>query len=297
MDRRKFIEIGAGAGAAGIVSLSSASCAPALPQMGSLGGSPGKSRQDLDLHLATLDRGLGLLAEANLAGSPTWPGYQEKNQLTRDALRTLYFSGMLGDLPIESQIAPQVQQRLWQMAPEVDSTVASMTDYLEHLTSSEWAELQLFLRYRNNPAMVLAEELTDHAAMHGMSRSRRLQTRAIITNTALRLRSQPPEAVVGEYLETMRKTADSDAVDAMARRNLAARLSEEAFWRHQDAASLPLAQPTPRGLRTMGWGLVIFAAGAVVVAAGAFDGVFVMTAGAVVMLVGLIQLLINAAFG
>lgn len=297
MDRRRFIEIGTGTGAAGIVSLSSGACAPVFLQTGDLGGALGGSRIDLDLHLSTLDRGLGLLAEANLAGRPTRPGDPAKNQLTRDALRTLYFSGMLGDLPVESQIEPKVQQRLWRMAPEVDNTMASMTDYLDRVTSSEWADLQLFLRYRNNPAMVLAEELTDHAAMHGMSRSRRLQTRAIITSTALRLRSQPPEAVVGEYLEKMQKMADSDGMETIARRNLAARLGEEAFWRAQAAAIRTESQGTPRGLKTMGWGVIIFAAGGVIVAAGAFPGVFVMTAGAVVLLVGLIQLLVDAAFG
>jgi hypothetical protein len=165
-----------------------------------------------------------------------------------------------------------------------------MRTHLELRTSSEWADLQVRLQHRRNPAMEIVEQLSNGAEEMGLSRRRRLHTRALITQTSLRLRSQPPEVVVAEYLDQTRRVMESRAMDVMAQRNLAARLGEAAFWNEREAAR----RETPRGLKTLGWGLAIFAGSAVIVAAGGFIAVFGMTAGAIVMLVGLVQLALSS---
>jgi hypothetical protein len=283
MDRRDFLKLTTSA-APGALVLSSASCAPV---MGVGAGSP-RPLQEADLggYIAGLDRGLERLSSSRVLG-PRAPSGDEA--LARASLRTLFAVGMLGDLPYENQVDSTVQERLWQLAPEIDATTDGMRNHLELRTSSQWADLQLKLRHRRNPAMEIAGLLDNPAADLGLSRRRRLQTRALITEASMRLRSQPPELVVREYLEQTRKLEASDAMDVIARRNLAAHLGEAAFWNEHAA----LQQTTPRGLRTMGWGLGVFLASAVIVAAGGFIAVFGMTAGAIMLLVGLVQLAID----
>jgi hypothetical protein len=290
MDRRTFID--AGAGAMGALALTKTSVVHALSP--SWVHPPATGPEDLGRYLETFDSGLEAIGHGDL--SSFLPGETrtlgDRTPLARGALRAVYLTGMLGDLPIEMQADPRVQDRLWRMAPEVTTTMDAMTAHLDERTSSEWVDLQKTLRRRTNPGMAIAEALTREGAMAGLSRSRRLQTRAMLTHITLRLRSQPPDVVVREYRDKVERVADSDGTDAMARRELAARVGEEAYWqlRGQD----PAERQSPRGLRTMGWGLAIAGVGGLIILAGAFEGVFVITVGAVVLLVGLVQLVLSA---
>lgn len=301
MDRRRFVELSA-AGVPAVVALSSASCVPQLRRADSFGSPQPLASPQLDTYLLTMDRGLNRLATERVlkpqaaaaqgghAGVADAQVADANDALARAALRTLFAVGMLGDLPYENQIDGRVQERLWSLAPEIDETTSAMHRHLELRTSSEWADLQVRLQHRRNPAMEIVEQLSNGAEEMGLSRRRRLHTRALITQTSLRLRSQPPEVVVAEYLDQTRRVMESRAMDVMAQRNLAARLGEAAFWNEREAAR----RETPRGLKTLGWGLAIFAGSAVIVAAGGFIAVFGMTAGAIVMLVGLVQLALSS---
>ena len=292
MDRRSFIDAGAGAGLLSALTLAQSS--PLAGLAAPLTSGPAAAPEDLDAYLNTMDRGLDAIADGDL--SDFLPGdarsLGDDAPLARGALRALYLTGMVGDLPYEMQVDPRVQDRLWRMAPEIDETVADMHARLDEVTSSEWVDLQETLRARSNPGMAIAEALTREGALAGMSRRRRLQTRAMITHLTLRLRGQPPDVVVEEYRDKVARVMDSDGFDAIARRNLAAELGEQTFW-ELSGRQAP-EDGTPRGLKTLGWGVVITAAGAAVVVAGALPGVFVMTIGVVVMLVGLIQLIVHA---
>ena len=290
MDRRTFIDAGAGAGLLSALTLAQSS--PLSGLTGPLTGGPVAAPEDLDEYLDTVDRGLDTIAEGDMA--TFLPGDErslgDQTSLARGALRALYLTGMIGDLPLEMQVDRRVQDRLWRMAPEVNESVTSMLSHLDEVTSSEWVDLQETLRRPTNPGVAIAEALTRKGALAGMSRKRRLQTRAMITHIALRLRSQPPDGLVQEYKDKVSRVMDSDGFDAMARRNLAAELGEQAFW---DLSGRQEPEGgTPAGIKTLGWGVAITGAGTVIVLAGAFPGVFVMTVGVIVMLVGLIQLIV-----
>jgi hypothetical protein len=296
MDRRRFIELGAAVAPAGAIGIANTSCLHSpTPSLGTGLSVPGP---DLDSYLAVVDHGLDRLSTTRivrrpgLAGGITEEEWERRNQLTRGSLRALYLTGMLGDLPLESQADERVQQRLWQIAPEFDRTVSTMTDHLSSRTSSEWADVQRLLRHRTNPAIEISAALTDEGALFGMSRGRRVQTRALFTQAGLRLRSQPPDLVVQEYLTKMEKAAESDGMDALARRRVAAAAAESAFWR--DIAPKNRLGRTPTGLKTLGFGVVIFGAGALIVSAGSDVGLIVATIGAITIIVGLIQLLVYA---
>lgn len=286
MDRRRFVELSA-ASVPAAVALSSASCVPQLRRADSFGVPQALGSAELDTYLLTMDRGLDRLASQRILNPEA---ADADDALARASLRTLFAVGMLGDLPYENQVDDRVQERVWSMSGEIDETTSAMRTHLELRTSSEWADLQVRLQHRRNPAMEIVELLSEGASDLGLSRRRRLHTRALITQASLRLRSQPPEVVVAEYLDQTRRVTESRAMDVMAQRNLAARLGEAAFWAEHDAAR----RESPRGLKMLGWGLAIFAGSAVIVAVGGFVAVFGMTAGAIVMLVGLIQLAISA---
>lgn len=293
MDRRTFLGMGAGAG--GLVLL-------ADPVSGRVPGVAlsGFSREpdrvpDLGGYLEMYDAGMDRIAESDFGGRI---GENGRNGVTlpllRGAVRSLYATAMLGDLSVHDQVDPQVQARLHAVAPEVDSALGAMERYVEARTSSEWVDLQLALRERDNPALEVASALTSQGAMLGLSQRRRLQTRALFTHASLQMRARPPLEVAGEYRQTLERARTSSAIDALAHRRLAASRGELAF-ELGSPPSVPVDDRTRNpGLRTMGWGVVIFSAGVLIVAVGFFPGVFVSTVGAIVLVIGLIQALAHA---
>ena len=288
MDRRRFL----GSGAASAAALAGTACAPALrlPEQ-----RPNAMPPDVDDYIASVDAGmerLGRWSSATLA--PDWTGDRaELDRVARTALQSLYFTGMVGDLPLEGQLHPEMQLRIHANMALMDDATDRMSAFLESRTRAELATVQLALREHGvGPQLLTA--IDDEAGALGLSSWRRAQTRTIYSNAEWRLRNQPPTLLVTEYLEKVERLGASDVTAETRTQALAARLAEEAFW--QQAQQSPLdkrAARIRRGGRTMGFGLLTFAAGGAIVAAGASPGVFVMTVGAVMMIIGLLILLVG----
>lgn len=287
MDRRRFI----GWGTASAIGLAGTSaCVPPLR-----GQQRAAMPTDMDDYLARLDAGterIGRWSPADVV--PGWSGDRpDADALARTALQSLFITGMIADLPVEAQMRPEVQRRIHAAMPLMDEATDRTTSFLQGVTASDLDRVQLGLRDFAAGEQIFSA-LDQAAAANGLSSFRRAQTGEIFAQAEWRLRNQPPALIVGEYMEKVNKLAAADISTETRIRMLAAKAGEEAFWQAANEKTLREARIS-RGLKVMGYGLLVFAGGGAIVAAGAFPGVFVMTVGAVMLIVGLIILLVGAA--
>jgi hypothetical protein len=256
--------------------------------------------EDMDAYVAQIDQGMEHLATVPMENRIPVKGadYEARAELARKSLRALYLTGMVGDLALEAQADPRIQKRLLEAAPEIDDAVLSMTEFLSGLTDTEKADLQTVLLHKSNPAMQISEALTDESAVLGLSPQRRLQTRALVTHVSWRFRNQPPDLVIGEYVDKVVKLRDYKGQEIIDQRKLAARIGEEAFWKVQETpADATDSGGLPWGLKVMGLGLVVFGAGALIASNGADAGLLVGTLGAILFVIGLIALIVKGVGG
>jgi len=247
---------------------------------------------DMEEYLTRVDRGLERIGSwSPTAGAAKFDGDRAATDaLARSSLQAVFLTGMLGDLPIPSQLDPGMQDRVWRAMPLFDEATDGMTAFLESRTSEDLARVQSALRAPGTTERVI-ESLDAEAGRTGVSASRRAQLREMLQHVTWRLAHQPPSLLVSEYLDKVERVADTD-VDAEARqRQLAARVGEEVFWKAEERTKRQ--RRISRGAKTVGIGFLVTAAGGAVLAAGAFPGVFVMTVGVIMMLVGLIILLVG----
>ena len=286
MDRRRFLE----AGTASAASLLAASaCAPALKLAVPRAST---APDDMDAYIARIDAGmdrLGRWSSADVAPLARRPD-PATDALGQAALQSLFLTGMVGDLPLPAQLHPGIQERVERAMPLFDRASDSMTAFLRSRTPNDLAIVQAALRDYGAGARIV-DRLDAEAAALGLSEARREQTRSIYAHAEWRLRNQPPALLIGEYVDKMERLASSDVRAEAAAQGIGAQAAEEAFW----AARGTRERRITRGGRTMGWGVLIFAVGGGIVAAGAFPGVFVMTAGAVTFIVGIMILLVGLA--
>jgi hypothetical protein len=224
---------------------------------------------------------------------PEWTGDRnEADALAQRTLQTLFITGMIGDLPVEAQTRPDVQRRLHAAVPLMNEAIERGTAFLGSVSDADLERVQVGLRdYGAGDAIFSTFDRV--AADYGLSDWRRAQTREIFAQAEWRLRNQPPALIVNEYVTKVNKLADADIPSEMRVRALATHAGEEAFWQQHGEKSLHDARIS-RGLKTMGYGLLIFAAGGAIVALGGYPAVFAMTVGAVMLIVGLIILLVGA---
>jgi hypothetical protein len=284
MDRRGFLK--AGATSAGL--LAASAYAPAMqlahPRME-------ESPADLDAYLARIDAGMariGRWSSVNFLDTrPSTPMLERYDALGRVAFQSLFITGMVGDLPIETQKLPAVQGRVDQSMPIMDQATESMYGFLRSRRQSDLALVQRALR-DHGAGLKIIEALDAEAQVVGLSEQRREQTRSIFANAEWRLRNQPPELIVSEYLDKVERLTPTDVRQEAASQDFAARLADAAFWRSErDLRSTRLR----RGGKLMGFGVLALAGGGAIVASGAIAGAFVMTAGAILLLIGLVVLL------
>jgi hypothetical protein len=291
MDRRRFIGSGT-ASAIGLVGTAgtAASVLPGRLPAQRLGAMPA----DMDDYLARLDAGTERIGRwSTVDVVPDWRGDRaEGDRIAQTALQSLFITGMIADLPIEGQMRPEVQRRIHDAIPLMDEATARTTAFLASRTAADLSYVQVGLRDYDAGARIFAA-FDREAAANGLSEWRRAQTREIFAQAEWRLRNQPPELIVGEYIDKVEKLGAADIPGESQLRTLAAQAGEKAFWEQSGEKTLHQARIS-RGLKVMGFGLLIFAGGALIAAAGAVPGVFVATVGAVTLIVGLIILLVGA---
>ena len=288
MDRRHFIGSGT-ASALGLVGTSA--CAPGmrLPAQ-----RPAAMPADMDEYLARLDAGAARIGRWSTEDVvPVWKGDRAEGEtIARTALQSLFITGMIADLPIEAQMRPEVQRRIHAAAPLMDEATERTTSFLASRTAADLSYVQLGLRDYDAGATILTA-FDREAAANGLSDWRRAQTREIFAQAEWRLRNQPPELIVNEYINKVEKLGAADIPGESQLRALAAQAGEKAFWDHSVEKTLREARIS-RGLKVMGYGILILAGGVAIAAAGATPAIFVATVGAVTMIVGLIILLVGA---
>jgi hypothetical protein len=297
MDRWEFLKKSA-LGAAGLTTTGSLGCTPGLPgSRRSLAPHP-----DMTAYLDQFDVGIARLDEWSIASS--FPDFQGDaallDSLGRTSVKTLYSTGMFSDLPIELQVDPRMQDRMWAIQPAMDESIAGITNLLDRQAPEDLARVQAALRERPAFLRQFSELIDAEAARSGLSDARRYQFRTQLAQVGWRLQHQPPSLLLDEYLVKVEKVSASDIESEARQRWLAARVGERAFW-HQEQGKR--GRRISRGLRTMGIGVLIFGASALLIAAGSggndADGVIIVgaigaTVGSIFILVGLIMLLVGA---
>jgi hypothetical protein len=215
---------------------------------------------------AMLDRQLAAMAQPGLlqrligATGPERSPEQaarlaEKDALFRRMLGTLLVTQGFRELPVETQLDPAVQERMWSHMDEIGATVFEVTDTLAALDEPQRAQLRSVLGQRKDLPMEVGEVIDAQAASAGISGARRMQLRSMMSQTSFRLRHGDPGSIIDEYVEKVARMKESTERHGDALR-IAKQLGERSFWRYQHllaqepgvpqpGASQPQPQPPP----------------------------------------------------
>lgn len=210
MERRKFLELGALAGA----TATSQACAPSLPGATS---PPSLGDRELRRRLRFIDRIMGSVEHA----SPRWlrdhdprplsARDQIDSRLTQSTIRSLLLTGSVGDLPVEERQHPEVVARLGQAAPEVDYALFGMMARLTMMPADEHDTIQRALRDDPDVVERIGDCLDQDAGDLGVPVRRRLHLRKLIRHVGWRLRRQSLSTVLDEYVGKVRRLTQSSA--------------------------------------------------------------------------------------
>jgi len=222
--------------------------------------------------------------------------------LARDALESVFLSGMFLDLPLAGQLHPGMQARIKASMPLMDDAENRMMAFLRARTEGDLVRVQTVLRNGGAAASII-RTLDREAAATGVSEARRAQTRSILAQAEWRLRRQPPGMLVNECIAKVEKLSATNPEAEARQRWLEARIAEAGFWQQgQGAQQSTHDRWIARGGRWIGRGFIVFLVSGAVAGVGALleaealvvPGVVGATVGVVMMLSGLIVLLIGA---
>jgi hypothetical protein len=317
MERRDFIKLGAAAGVGGAAMAAKPS---GLVNDGMLAGGVLAATEppDMPRYLDKIDRGLSRIDEWRmedylaLEGCPSDGDWGAENKFVRDSIKTLYLTGMFGDLPAESRAHPGMQDRIWDHMGTMDDAVFGTLDRLKAQAPAETAALKRFLTEKPSPAMRLGERLDGQAKEIGVSVGRRLQMRSQFAQTNFRLTHQDPMLIYNEYTSKVEKLAAQNGLAEEFKRRLTAKAGEKLFWeKPQDLAALAeqweglesgavagAASGKRRYPRTLTTGAIMMGVGAAAGLAGlaAGPGAFMavsLTVGSILVFVGLIVVIVG----
>jgi len=299
MERREFVVAAGASGLAALTSKSRAAAAQPSPLR------PPVVIPDMDTYLSRMDAGMERIGRWSPSSEfPAFNGDRAAaDSLARKSLRTLYATAMFADLPRDKQADPRMQERMWAALPEMDEAMDEMEAFLRTRSHEEWEMLQAVLQRPEEVGARIAQALDHEAEISGVSEARRAQTRELMEYTVWRLRNQPPELLVNEYLEKVEKVGATDIASAGRQQWLASRVGEEVFWQQAQRPTSPRERTLKRGAKAMGIGLLIDVVGGLLIAAGGTSqfgvvagvGVFGLTVGTIWFLVGLITVLVGLA--
>jgi len=263
----------------------------------------------MDKYLVGVDTGMDAIARWSPSSEfPAFTGDRAAvDELGRKSLRTLYMTGMFSDLPVEGQLHPGMQDRILKTMPEMDEATSGMSQFLATQFHEDLARVQLALRSPANPGIQIVEAIDENAALCGVSKPRRMQTRVLMTDAAWRLRNQPPSLAITEILDKVERVTADDVSREMKEDWLAAQVGERLFWQQQAGAGAARQSAgsggddddslknsrLSRGAYLMGIGILVGGIAVAVAAAGVFELVFVATAGALLLLIGIVTLLVG----
>jgi hypothetical protein len=302
-----FIKRSATVGAAGIASVSTPSCI-FLPHLFRSGSSP-IWFPDMDSYLDKVDDGLQRITDGDLIGAFAKRGieFEEHDALSKASLRTLFMTGMFGDLPVEGQTHPGMQDRMWTTMPEYDASIFGTIAHLRSLPEDEKTEIQDRLKHRSNPVMRIAEVIDEKADDCGVSKKRRLQTRSMLSHISMRMAHQPMDLFLDDVVTRCNKIAARHGSAKDVEKALAARMGEDAFQKHKARYAVMAHAWQERcgykhkGTKTINAGAIVMGIGAFIdVIAGillcteaAIAGLVMFTPGSILLLAGMITLVVG----
>jgi hypothetical protein len=250
---------------------------------------------------------------------------EDHDAQVRRMLRTLLITQGFRDLSVEAQLEPDVQARMVSHLDEIDATVFEVGDRLAALDAADHARVRTALRERPDLAMEIGEAIDAQAAAAGLPRARRRQLRAMMMQTAFRLKHEAPGTLINEYTQKVTRLREDGDQSALALA-VSERIGHQAFWAHQKRiAQAPAAPPRPTtataapgtpapgtaarpaqprehkhtvakvGGAMMGIGVVVGGVSALILSAGGpFGFVVGITVGAILFAAGLIVAIIGA---
>ncbi|MEP7120093.1 MAG: hypothetical protein ABJE95_04245 [Byssovorax sp.] len=248
MDRRNVLKLGAVAGFGG---LGSAGCATVGD--GERGTAAPPIMPDLDAFLARLDRGMAAIATGNplkdllpKSQIPA-PGAAPRPEdlLIKKSLRSLLMAGSFRDLSEAERAHPAMQARIWGSMQEMDEAVFGMTHVLEGFTPSERAKIRETIQADPDIGMRIAEALDTDAATADVSLQRRTHLRAIASQLTWRLKNQPIETAIDEYVGKVKKVSARNGYSEEAQRKLAAQAATSVFIAQAQPGATPAQPGTP----------------------------------------------------
>jgi hypothetical protein len=247
VERRDVLKIGAIAGFGG---LGGAGCATVGD--GSLGTAAPPLMPDLDGFLARLDRGMtaiatgnplkDLLAKSHVPVSGAGGAPRPEDLLIKKTLRSLLMAGSFRDLNEAERAHPAMQARIWGSMQEMDEAVFGMTHVLEGFSPSERAKIRETIQSDPEIGMRIAEALDTDAATADVSLQRRTHLRAIASQLTWRLKNQPIETAIDEYVGKVKKVSARNGYSEEMQRKLAAQVATTMFIA-QPQPDAPPAQP------------------------------------------------------
>jgi hypothetical protein len=247
LERRDLLKLAAGACLVG----SGTGCGPAVRRDPA---SVAEAAAQLDpavanALLAKMDRRMAWLDEASLPDDvlplsrlPRGADFDRQlatnSALVRKAVRALYLTGRVLDLPDAMKVHPGVQSRLRAIQPEMDDAVLGMTEHLERMTSDDHRRLQAHLKGDSLFGERLAHVLEDTIAGDELSFQRTFGVRTTTLQATERMAAQSPALVIDPLLDKVRRIRAHPRTDAEEARVLASRIGEQAFWAHQERIAL-----------------------------------------------------------
>jgi len=237
MERRRFLHLGAAAGAA---VAGGSGC-------GQLLGTPASATADLpdmDAFFAKLDGAMEAVAKGDPLAALVAPrcsvkhGQSSKDRdpgeskqpfsdrdklLIQKSLRSLLLAGAVHELPEAARHHPGMMARLNAGMGEMDEAVFGMTELLEGLSPGDRVELGRRIQKDPGLPMRVAESLDADASALKVPHQRRLRLRRLASHVSWRLKNQPPESLLDEYTTKVRRLAARNGYDEELQRQLAAR--------------------------------------------------------------------------
>ena len=153
---------------------------------------------------------------------------EKEAQLFRQGMRSLLLVGNFGDLSIEGQVHPGMQQRLQYSAPEMDAAVFGTMDQIKSLSPTARADMQSVLR--EDPALRnrVLEAIDLEAAAVGGSNRRRKQLHVMGKHIIGRLQHSS-DMFINEYVTKCEKLTARPGSVAETQRFMMARMGQAAF--------------------------------------------------------------------
>jgi hypothetical protein len=178
------------------------------------------SRGELAAFLEQFDRGLLLIERSEFvtrfaeARGPAARTVEERRWLEeaeadfRDTIASIFASQSFRELPLESQLHPEVQRRMLGRIESIDATVRRLSRRLRELSPAEREAFHDALQKSPELSMDISEAMNREASRVGVSPALRRHFRWMMTQVAFRITSQGPTRALDDI------TAHLDRVQA-----------------------------------------------------------------------------------